>query len=427
MIFNIYTSRNLLMLSFLIVGSCSSFAQNCLGGGLTLSSQQQINNFPNDYPGCSVVLGGLTITENTTGSITDLSPLAQLTRIEGRLLVFDNSSLASLTGLDNITEVTSSVRISKCDGLSDLAGLGGVTDISSFLSIDNNDNITQLHGLNSSLTIGGRLEIENNPMLQSLDGVRGVSKVGNTTLSIIDNMMLSNIGGLENIDVATIANLIIEDNVSLEICEIPLVCNYLSVPSRLASITGNAVTCASRQTVEAACTALPAIYSYFTVRPEGKSHLLEWETTYELNNYGFHIEHSTDGVRWVKLAFADGGENEGVYAWSNENPSPGNNFYRLLQQDYDGTMNSSPIRSVYQRTGNASDLLVYPNPATANITIAGVGDTENIIIRLFDQNGRVVRSVVNNKNVSLDGLTPGIYVLEVQTEFEVKVAKLMVH
>lgn len=413
----------LLTLLFAFCAVTSSYAQSCLGGGLTLSTQQQIDNFPIDYPGCSVVLGSLTISESSPGNITDLSPLVQITSVGGRLLIFDNAALATLTGLDNISQVSSSVRISKCHNLSDLTGLESLTSINSFFSIDNNDNITQLTGLNASLTVGGRLEIESNPALQDLDGLSGLSRVGNTTLSVVDNPLLTSIAGLASVDISSIANLVIEENTSLAVCAEPLVCSYLTNLANPASIMGNGVGCRSREEVEDACLALPVEYSKFTGINTGKYVDLFWSVATQENNEGFEVLTSNNAQTWEIIGFVRA-TSEMDYQFRDESPSDGINFYRLRQIDLDGTASLSSIISF--KISSVTSLVAYPNPASNVLHLKGSMINEETRIGLFDLLGRQVFKGWGSSDVRVDNIPPGTYLLICRSNGQTAVSRVQV-
>lgn len=118
-----------LLLSLLLSLFTAAGAQTCPTGSLTLSSQAQIDAFPTDYPGCAIMPGTLTITEATPGDITDLSPLGQLTAINGNLIIGSNQSLASLQGLEGVTNITGNLGIAINPNLLSLNGLNGLVSV----------------------------------------------------------------------------------------------------------------------------------------------------------------------------------------------------------------------------------------------------------------------------------------------------------
>src|SRR5690606_6634587 len=54
-----------------------------------LTSQEEVNNFATDYPNCTEISGNLYISGST---ITDLSPLSNLTSVGGYLYIGSNSN-----------------------------------------------------------------------------------------------------------------------------------------------------------------------------------------------------------------------------------------------------------------------------------------------------------------------------------------------
>lgn len=390
----------------------AAHSQTCLAGGATLSTQQQIDDFPTLYPGCSTIGGNLTIQESTSGGITDLTPLIQITEITGRLLIFDLSSLSTLTGLGNLVTASSSVRISKCDGLTDLSGLGGLTNISSFLRIDNNDNLTSVDGLNVSLEIDGLLKIDNNDELLDLDGLTGVSQIGSATLEISGNSKLADISGIDNISAVTIINLIISGNTQLEVCSVPLICDYLEDPSTMATVSGNATGCASRTEVENSCSPLPVTFQSFDVVKQNKVTRLTWETALEAHNQGFQVQHSTDGRNFTTIGFVDGLNQEAEYEFLHLSPAGGINYYRLEQEGFDGTVSFSPVRFLRFDT-TIEEVIVFPNPVSDVLTVRGLEVDERTILRLLDGIGRIVTESKGQRQLNVKDLATGEYFLEI--------------
>jgi len=71
---------------------------------------------------------------------------------------------------------------------------------------------------------------------------------------------------------------------------------------------------------------------------EGKINL-QWTTGSEVNNDYFTIEHSTDGIEFKPIGSIDGAGHSSrptSYSFEDPSPSPGTNFYRLRQTNFDG-------------------------------------------------------------------------------------------
>ncbi len=170
---------------------------------LTLSSQEEVNNFGN--AGYKVIFGRLDIHESTSGSIRDLSPLKNIIHITEGLRIWGNTSLSSLKGLENLTndlyhvskESFRNLYIADNLALSNLEGLEELKNITTLEIINN--GLVNLLGINqlkisydikisdnmklediSSLSINegwelkGRIVIENNPSLKIINGFRNI-------------------------------------------------------------------------------------------------------------------------------------------------------------------------------------------------------------------------------------------------------------
>ena len=64
--------RTITILALAFAGSTSAFAQGCLPGGLVLTTQAQVNSFPQDHPGCTTLEGYLQIGPGAINSLDDI-------------------------------------------------------------------------------------------------------------------------------------------------------------------------------------------------------------------------------------------------------------------------------------------------------------------------------------------------------------------
>lgn len=206
-----------LTLSFvlLLLFSSSGFSQGCLPNGKVFLSQDQIDNFQTDFPGCTEIEGNVLI---TGGNITDLSGLNVLETIGGELSIAYCDSLISLSGLNNLTAIGGNVDLSTNPMLKDLIGLDNLTSIDGYLWIEYNDS------------------------LQSLDGLEGLTAI-NGKIQIAGNTQLTNIEGLSNIDPNSITNLWILENSSLSDCSAQSICDYITNPTGTIDILNNLPGC----------------------------------------------------------------------------------------------------------------------------------------------------------------------------------------
>ncbi|MCD4724317.1 MAG: T9SS type A sorting domain-containing protein [Bacteroidales bacterium] len=261
-----------LLLAFLLIQPVL-FSQNCLPGETLFSTQEEIDNFQINYPGCTVIEGKLNITGN---NINNLEGLSVLTAIGGDLWVDNNDSINNLTGLHNITSIGGKLSIGGLDAIENLVGLEGLTSVNGMLEICFNNSLINLSGLNSLSVVSGVILIHTNPLLSDLLGLENLSAAGgglslhrndNLTdltglenlhsidghITINDNENLESLNGINNIQSSSITNLYISDNDNLSTCEVQSICDYLASPSGTIEISNNNTGCNTQEEVEEAC------------------------------------------------------------------------------------------------------------------------------------------------------------------------------
>ena len=75
---NIIMKKLTILIFALLIIEVSAFAQPCLPGGITFSTQDQIDNFQTNYPNCTEIEGGVVIEGS---DITNLDGLNVITSI----------------------------------------------------------------------------------------------------------------------------------------------------------------------------------------------------------------------------------------------------------------------------------------------------------------------------------------------------------
>ncbi|MFK7807932.1 MAG: T9SS type A sorting domain-containing protein [Saprospiraceae bacterium] len=80
----------------------------CPLSNLVLDTQEKINQFTLNYPGCTELSVGMII---SGGDIVDLTPLQIITSLNGDLTISNNSSLTTLNGIENFVAGATSLRV----------------------------------------------------------------------------------------------------------------------------------------------------------------------------------------------------------------------------------------------------------------------------------------------------------------------------
>ncbi len=216
--------KKVLFLLMAILSLYLANAQGCLPEGITFSTQEQIDRFQANFPGCTeiegiVIISGVDITNlnglNTLVSIggsleigtswlptnnqhlISLSGLELLTSIGGDLRISENDSLSDIFAFSNLTSVGGNIEIVENDALTNLSGLENLTSIPGTIGIFYNDNMVNLGGLQNLIFVGGAMLIFDNYLLSDLDDLESLTSIGGD-FSISGNA-ITNLNGLQNL------------------------------------------------------------------------------------------------------------------------------------------------------------------------------------------------------------------------------------
>lgn len=158
-----------------------------------------------------------------------------------------------------------------------------------------------------------------------------------------------------------------------------------------------------------------------------KGVLLDWATSAEVNNEGFEVQHSEDGIIWQKAGFVSGKGTttaEQAYHFIHKEAVNGLNYYRLKQMDLDGAFEFSEIISVL--TERPEELTCFPNPTSGQLTLSGP-DVEGALVEISNQFGKVVKKArIQRGTLDLSELPAGVYLLQVhagEQEYVRRIAK----
>jgi hypothetical protein len=186
----------------LLLAFCVSFSANaqCPTSTFVLASQDDVDDFPTDYPGCTDLTVKMTI---TGANITNLDSLNGIETTLNSIEILDNPMLASLEGLSNLTSIGVEFKIDNNDALVDLTGLEMLASVGGHLSIEGNAVLTTLDGMGPIPSLGSYLNISFNPVLTDITALNSLTEVGpayvNGFLAINNNNDLPAINGLDAI------------------------------------------------------------------------------------------------------------------------------------------------------------------------------------------------------------------------------------
>ncbi len=144
--------------------------------------------------------------------------------------------------------------------------------------------------------------------------------------------------------------------------------------------------------------------------------LLEWITATEQENEGFEVWRMIEGEdAFTRVGWVDGAGHSTqmlAYAMIDPNTSEHVSYYQLRQVDHDGSVKDSQVIAVQGLSGTGS-WVIAPNPARDRFSILGIADGEAMVM-LIDGAGRPVREWSGTRDLSLDGIPPGLYVVRIR-------------
>ena len=149
---------------------------------------------------------------------------------------------------------------------------------------------------------------------------------------------------------------------------------------------------------------LPVELIEFTAQKKGNHILLEWQTATEVNNDGFEIQRSKDGMNWDLVEFVEGKGTTfdlSTYKFIDKSPSHGLNYYRLKQMDFDGKSEYSKIISIAFNRQNEID--IFPNPLHDQLIIIAK-EPKEVNIQIYNIIGHTVyqKTLVMNQELEID-------------------------
>lgn len=127
----------------------------------------------------------------------------------------------------------------------------------------------------------------------------------------------------------------------------------------------------------------------FTVRKEGNTAVLNWETAQESNTDYFSIERSEYAKSWNTIGSRTAaGESNGLlkYAFSDVSPLKGINYYRLKMYDKDLTFSFSRLQSIKMEE-NVVTIEIFPNPTSEVLILKNFKEANIKEVDIVNLNG----------------------------------------
>jgi len=168
---------------------------------------------------------------------------------------------------------------------------------------------------------------------------------------------------------------------------------------------------------------------------------LSWTTATEINNEGFEIERSINGLEFNYIGYVYGnGNSTDIHNYEYIDDEVSKNityYYRLKQMDYDGQFEYSSIVSA--RIGEIDDFAIgtiIPNPSKENVSVKTniqISSNEIVNINIYNTLGVIVgtdkvnlQSGNNEINIATANLSSGTYFINFEGSFGRETKKLVI-
>ena len=174
------------------------------------------------------------------------------------------------------------------------------------------------------------------------------------------------------------------------------------------------------------CSLLPIELTDFSATIKDKTVDINWKTISELNSDYIDVERSSDGIEFESLSKLQSLKNTHQlkhYSYTDENPYPHLNYYRLKLVDMDGSRKFSKIIDVELNVEKIIVNNIKPNP-TKDIIYYDVHTSKKVevLVELTDFTGlkvyqefKYAEEGKSTWNLNLENLSQGVYILKTST------------
>lgn len=189
-------------------------------------------------------------------------------------------------------------------------------------------------------------------------------------------------------------------------------------------VTKNGIAQFDRLTLANISTPLAVSLLYLKAKLVDQQTLLNWATATESGNDHFEIERSANGRDFTFMASVSGAGNSSsiqYYVYTDKNPRPGINYYRLKQVDNNSHFTYSSVVMINTGINHNQLMNVYPNPASGNIKLSlTLLKNQECLLQITDMSGKIVQSKsirciagLNEMELNIAALPAGFYSISI--------------
>jgi hypothetical protein len=157
---------------------------------------------------------------------------------------------------------------------------------------------------------------------------------------------------------------------------------------------------------------LPLLLLDFSVAELNCNTTIKWVTAENNNPESINVQNSTDGKNWSTIKIAPQKSEQNSFT-INIQSQKGQNYYRLIAEDADGTISFSKTIAIQSNCSGNTDLKLYPNPCMNFLNISG--NYKNLSYSISDINGRIIKNEIigDNTKIKLAEINSGLYIINI--------------
>gem|GEM_PF-807288 len=182
------------------------------------------------------------------------------------------------------------------------------------------------------------------------------------------------------------------------------------------------------------CTKLPVTIINFSGEIQENGDLLKWRAASEINNAYYTLQHATDGENFTTITTIEGAGNSSEvseYEFFNRTVKAGQNYYKLLQTDFDSITTEVDIIQLIRSEVDINTLNIYPVPSV-DVLYVEVENYYNNPVNIYNAAGQKINEklyqVTANSNfvaINIKQLSGGVYFVNIVVDDVVNAAKFI--
>jgi trimeric autotransporter adhesin len=179
---------------------------------------------------------------------------------------------------------------------------------------------------------------------------------------------------------------------------------------------------------------LPVTMRNFSAIKKNDAVVVSWISEREINVAKYIVERSNNGIIYSVVGEISATGKSAItnnYAFSDNNPMVGKNYYRLRLIDNNGKFSYSDIRIITFTNGGNTQITTYPNPTADFVNIQLPSGLKNPSVKLTNSNGQIVAAEKFNGNsvlrIDVQHLPRGVYYLEISTETKRRISPIVIN